>query len=409
MRPRPTEVELAQVFCDEDLAGQLARTERGSRFSYEPKFLERCRARGWGLGFCLPLEASVETEGVNLHAFFAGLLPEGLRLETLTRKTKTSPDDLFSLLLGAGPETIGDVRVSGSGSQEPGEPLVKFDRTGSAPSFDALLVESLDYPRSKERHSLPGVQPKLSALMMTVPMKVAGSKSSSGGPALLKLEPPSLPRLLQNEAFFMRWARTCGLEVADTRLVADAQGRPGLLVERFDRRPQAPHRLHSEDGCQFLNRYPADKYRLSFEQLGEAVSRFASAPPLELVRLLELLAFSYLIANGDLHARNVSLLVGSDGRCRLSPAYDLLATLPYGDKQLALKVLGRNDNLKRSHFRELAQRFLVQPRAVVAMLDRLCDRLPPCLAALEEIGLDARKTAHLRRVMSKRRDELGRA
>ena len=58
-------------------------------------------------------------------------------------------------------------------------------------------------------------------------------------------------------------------------------------------------------------------------------------------------AYSYLIGNGDLHARNVSLLVQPNGRIVLAPAYDLLSTVPYGDRRLALKVEGRDDNVKR--------------------------------------------------------------
>lgn len=46
-----TEVERADVFCDEARAGVLERTARGSRFVYDAAFLETCRRRGWGLGF----------------------------------------------------------------------------------------------------------------------------------------------------------------------------------------------------------------------------------------------------------------------------------------------------------------------------------------------------------------------
>jgi serine/threonine-protein kinase HipA len=63
------------------------------------------------------MQHTLETEGVNLHTFFAGLLPEGLRFEALVRAAKTSRDDLFSLLLLAGSEAIGDVRVMAIGER----------------------------------------------------------------------------------------------------------------------------------------------------------------------------------------------------------------------------------------------------------------------------------------------------
>lgn len=352
------------------------------------------------------MQPQVETVGVNLHSFFAGLLPEGLRFEALLHASKTSADDLFSLLLAAGTEAIGDVRVMavGEGGVIGGPAPVVTANRFEALSFKSILANSLDYPRSPERHLLPGVQPKISAQMVTLPIDVTGQPHA--GAALLKLEPTNLPRLIHNEAFFMQAATACGLEVASTTLVFDRDQVPGLLVRRFDRRPKAPFRLHVEDGCQLLNRYPADKYRVSFQDLARVVAELTSAPTLELARLLELLAFSYLIANGDLHARNVSLFVSSDSRIRLSPAYDLLSTLPYGDRRLALKVLGRDDHLKRSHFVQLANQFDLRPRAVEQMLDGLIERLMPWVERLDEIGLDHKKTATLRKLMTTRAEAL---
>ena len=46
-----------------------------------------------------------------IHPFFAGLLPEGVRLRALVRRVKTSEDDLLSLLVAAGADCIGDVAV----------------------------------------------------------------------------------------------------------------------------------------------------------------------------------------------------------------------------------------------------------------------------------------------------------
>jgi hypothetical protein len=54
-----------------------------------------------------------------------------------------------------------------------------------------------------------------------------------------------------------RFETAGGLATAETRLVFDRDGRSGLLVTRFDRR--AGRRLHQEDACQLLDRYPADK------------------------------------------------------------------------------------------------------------------------------------------------------
>lgn len=52
------------------------------------------------------------------------------------------------------------------------------------------------------------------------------------------------------------------------------------------------------------------------------------------------MAFSYVIGNGDLHAKNVSIS-GARGILQLSTAYDLLSTRPYKDLKLALEFEGR--------------------------------------------------------------------
>lgn len=397
------ELESAEVHCGDARAGTIQRTIHGSRFIYAPDFLARCRARGWGLGFRVPLEPQVETLGVNVHSFFAGLLPEGIRLEALERAVKTSADDLLSLLLAAGSEAVGDVRVLGPGDATLPPPLVDLGALDQV-VFADVLAESLDYAHAGEQRPIPGVQPKVSAAMLSFPVR---ARSRDEREAILKLEPAELPRLVANEHFFMRMARACGLEVADVSLAVDRHGAPGLLVTRFDREPSCGVRLHCEDGCQFLDRYPADKYRLSLKDLAEGVRSLTTAPRVELVKFLRLVAFSYLITNGDLHARNVSLLVDSGGLVRLAPAYDLLATLPYGDRRFALKLQGRDDNILRSHIVDFARQLGVTAAPVERMLDELVDVVEPFVGRLGEIGFTERTTAHLARTIRKRREDLG--
>ena len=159
------------------------------------------------------------------------------------------------------------------------------------------------------------------------------------------------------------------------------------------------------DACQLLDRYPADKYRLSTGDIAQALE-VCAAPVVDRARLLRLIAFSYLIGNGDLHGRNVSVVASADG-LRLSPAYDLLSTFPYGDRVMALHLDGRDDNVKRRDLVAFAERYGVRPAATAGVLDEICDGSPAWIARIDEIGLDPRKTADLRRVMNKRLEDIG--
>lgn len=244
------------------------------------------------------------------------------------------------------------------------------------------------------------MQEKLSPSVISFPFATAGKRW------ILKLDPPDKPRLVENEHFFMTMAKECGVDVAKTRLVHDRDGAAGLLVERFDRKREGRQwrGIHQEDACQFLDRYPADKYRLSTSDLARGLD-LCPSPVAECARLIEVVAFSYLVGNGDLHGKNVSIS-SSGGARQLSPAYDLLSTRPYEDLKLALKFEGRDDHVKRAHFIEFGKRFGVAPKAVEARLDRIVSRAAPFSSRLGEIGFDARATKVLAELMKKRIGEL---
>lgn len=228
---------------------------------------------------------------------------------------------------------------------------------------------------------------------------------------ILKLTPPAMPGLVENEYFFMQMARALSLETGLCRLIHDRDKQAGLLVERFDRRylkvEKRTQAIHQEDACQFLGRYPADKYRLRIAQIADGMNRLCASPKVEIARLIRLLAFSYLICNGDLHARNISIgEYRRPGAFSLSPAYDLLSTLPYGDRSMALEFEGRKDNFRRTDFVNFGKRYGIREGAVRAILDELSDLSAPWLLRLDETGLRPKQTLDLKRIMSKRRADL---
>lgn len=144
-----------------------------------------------------------------------------------------------------------------------------------------------------------------------------------------------------------------------------------------------PAWLYQEDACQLLGRYPADKYRLAFGEIAQALE-VCTAPMVE--RLLQLQALSYLIAYGDLHAKNISVQVARE-HIRLTPTYDLLSTLPYGDGDLALPLEGRDKKLERKHFLACGERIGIRPAATNHMLDALIKGIVQHLSRLHQLGL----------------------
>lgn len=392
-------VERLDVFRNSERVGVLRRTAQGSVFEYDEAFWAVYGGKPGGLATSLSfLNRRVETSGVNLPTYFAGLLPEGLRFTAMLKRAKTSADDLFTLLVMSGADTVGDVFAVLPGStpnlEDDGvnEPL---DQVNFKTLFDASL-EAAGEP------TVPGVQDKVSPAAISFPFVTRGRRW------LLKLEPDERPGLVKNEFVFMQLAKVCGLNVPKAELVRDSTGAPGLLVERFDRRRENRRwvGVHQEDACQLLDLYPSEKYRVSTGAIAKAFVRHSAAPIVEVLRLLELVTFSTLIGNGDLHAKNVSL-AGPIGELQLSPAYDLLCTRPYGDLKLALEFEGRNDNVKRHHLIDFGERHRVPARAVEAMVDRL---IPPVRAfandGVAQLGLDRKRTKQVEALMLRRCDAL---
>lgn len=337
-----TKVAAADVYKQGRLAARLVRGHGTVSFEYDSDYLAQ---GGPAVATTLSLtEEPVVTARGAVPAYFAGLLPEGRRLSSLRRAVKTSADDDLTLLLAVGRDPVGDVQVVPAGQPPtPAEPLVQVTE-----AFDEVTFsEILEAAGVIDPVALAGVQDKASARMISIPVGQAGRRY------ILKVDPPEFPHVVANEAYFIKRAALAHFPVVTASTVHDATGRPGLLVERFDRVTRregqriVPMALAVEDAAQVMGLYPADKYRVSAEDMVAALSNACAARALAARDIFRQLCFAWLTGNGDVHAKNVSILATAAGEWRVSPAYDLPSTLPYRDHTLALSMLGRHDGLSR--------------------------------------------------------------
>ena len=72
-------------------------------------------------------------------------------------------------------------------------------------------------------------------------------------------------------------------------------------------------KVYQEDFCQLSELPPSAKYDGSGEGCAKIINRFASEPSIDLLRLFEQLVFSWWVGNGDLHLKNLSLMVDRSG------------------------------------------------------------------------------------------------
>lgn len=371
---------VADIYKRGVLAARLERHDGGTKFSYLPAYLQSGRP---AVASSLPLSPEPVLSGAGAAPpYFTGLLPEGRRLNALRRSIKTSADDDLSLLIAAGGNPVGDVQIVGHGELlDPEEHAVEVDPRKPV-DFDELLGDS----GLIDPVALAGVQDKLSAGMISMPVASAGRRF------ILKLNAPEFPHVVENEFIMFRYAAKLRIPMSRVQLMRDVAGRPGLLVERFDRVPLGDGaagdgdrvaRLAVEDGAQVLKLYPADKYNVGFGTVCRALAEYCAAPLPALRNLAIQVAFALLSGNGDLHAKNVSMVQQPHGEWSIAPVYDIPSTVVYGDKTLALTLGGKRSGISRKHFLGWAAGLGLTERTAAQAVELALKAAGPLLADLE--------------------------
>ena len=136
--------------------------------------------------------------------------------------------------------------------------------------------------------------------------------------------------------------------------------------------------------CQLTNRLTEHKYRGAYIQLAETIKRYSATPMLDVQRFWEIILFSWLTGNSDMHCKNFSLIEKDDRGYQLSPAYDLLAVQLTGinDKdELAMPLVGYgvDDNetlsgFNRSSFVQAMVASGIAEGVAVRIIDKMISR-----------------------------------
>ncbi|MCO5260329.1 MAG: HipA domain-containing protein [Crocinitomicaceae bacterium] len=167
------------------------------------------------------------------------------------------------------------------------------------------------------------------------------------------LKPPSeyyaeLPEL---ESATMHMADVCGFNVVPHSLIELEDKTLCYITKRVDRTRKG--KLHMEDMCQLSERLTEDKYKGSHEQVAKLLLKYSSSPLLDVSNFYELILFSFLTGNSDMHLKNFSLLEKENQDFSLSPAYDLLPTALVNEsdtEELALTLNAKKRKLKYRDF-----------------------------------------------------------
>lgn len=213
-------------------------------------------------------------------------------------------------------------------------------------------------------------------------------------------------------------ARAAAFDVPQFALVEMPDGMaPALLVERFDIRTSQndTHRLAMEDFCSVLDQPPSRKYEGTIERAARGLRPLSTNPSADVRTLFRRAVFAWLIADGDMHLKNLALLKVADADAenfssvRFAPVYDVVTTRVFPNLEndrMALKLNGRDDRLTVDDFRALARTIeLPESQALIEMADcarRLFDVMPILTLPPKFAGSGARMLDRIRKIVQER-------
>ena len=193
---------------------------------------------------------------------------------------------------------------------------------------------------------------------------------------------PCLPEL---EDLTMKMAEAAHIRTARHTLIRLADGELGYLTLRMDRGRNG-EKISMLDMCQLTNRLTEHKYYGTYLQLAETVKKYSSVPMLDVQRFWEVVLFSWITGNSDMHCKNFSLLDSGNGEYVLSPAYDLLAVLladPQDTEEMAMSftVGGQKSGFDRNTFITA----FTQSGIPAAVANKMIERMKTCLPKWQEL------------------------
>jgi len=230
-----------------------------------------------------------------------------------------------------------------------------------------------------QRVTVPGVQTKLS-LEVDRKTDSADKLTIVGLWGRYILKPPSSkwPELPANEHCTMMLAEAAGIETVPYGLIHLASGELAYITKRIDRDDKG-NKFAMEDMCQLTGRLTEDKYKGSHEQIAKIVKQFSANPLFDLTRFYELVLFSYLTGNGDMHLKNFSLFNDPEVGWKLAPGYDLLNTrlvIPKekDPEELALTLTGKKSNFNPDSFNDFGLSIGLNIKQIQNIHQKLLDK-----------------------------------
>lgn len=192
----------------------------------------------------------------------------------------------------------------------------------------------------------------------------------------------------------LKLGRAAGFAAPDIALTPMPDGMsPALIVERFDIREGADdqRRLALEDFCSVLDLPASAKYDGTIERMARGLRPLSTDPAADLDILFRRAVFAWLIADGDMHLKNLALLKIAEPAAkvftsvRFAPLYDAVTTRVFpglGGDRMALKLNGKDDRLTRGDFQATARTIGLTEAEADKVMTELAGRVAAAMPTL---------------------------
>ena len=226
------------------------------------------------------------------------------------------------------------------------------------------------------------------------------------GKYIFKPQSAKYPCLPELEDLTMKMAEVAHIRTVHHTLIRLADGELGYLTLRMDRGRHG-EKISMLDMCQLTNRLTEHKYYGTYLQLAETIKKYSSVPMLDVQRFWEVVLFSWITGNSDMHCKNFSLLDSGKGEYFLSPAYDLLAVLladPQDTEEMAMtfSVGGAKSGFDRNTFMTAFTHSGIPATVASRMIERMKSFLPQWKALVDQSFLPDKMKADYHLLLSKR-------
>lgn len=202
--------------------------------------------------------------------------------------------------------------------------------------------------------TITGVQPKLSLWLEETKKSIRFTIIDDKSNYIIKPQSETYISLPENEDLCMHLANELGIEVAIHSLVRLKSGKLAYITKRFDR--DKTSKISCEDLCQLTETLTEHKYRSSYEKIGKTIKQYSTQYGLDVLHYFQLVLFSFISGNADMHLKNFSMMEKNGGTFCLSPAYDLVSThlvIKDETEQMCLNLNGKKNKISRKDFDEL--------------------------------------------------------